>query len=243
MIDAHCHLDLFPNPKSVVDACLAKQMSIVSVTTTPSAFRGTLKLASSSPLIRTALGLHPQLAEERYRELALFNELVGSVQWVGEIGLDGTPEFKSSRIKQEYVFRYILERCSEVGGRILSIHSRGAAAAVLDQIISVPDCGVPVFHWFSGSRKDLLRAIDLGCWFSVGLPMLRSQKGRAIVEAIPVDRLLTESDAPFVQIHDIQYPADLGETVIQLAELWKCSTKQVENQLQTNYGRLNTSFA
>ena len=76
MIDFHCHLDLYPNPVQIVREVRAREMYVLSVTTTPTAFEGTSALASDAPRIRTALGLHPQLAHERKGELALFDELL-----------------------------------------------------------------------------------------------------------------------------------------------------------------------
>ena len=73
MIDFHCHLDLFPNPAGLVEECERRSLYVLSVTTTPSAFLGTRELSSGSRRIRTALGLHPQLAHERKGELPLFD--------------------------------------------------------------------------------------------------------------------------------------------------------------------------
>ena len=72
MIDLHCHLDLYPEPRAIVQRCRENGQFVLSVTTTPSAYRGTLALAPHDHLIQTALGLHPQLAAERRRELTLF---------------------------------------------------------------------------------------------------------------------------------------------------------------------------
>lgn len=63
------------------------------------------------------------------------------------------------------------------GGRILSIHSRRAASEVLDRLAAVPDAGTPILHWFSGTQRQLDRAIDLGCWFSVGRPCWPARRG------------------------------------------------------------------
>src|SRR5688572_3852935 len=94
MIDFHCHLDLYPDAAKVRDECVRRELDILSVTTTPSAWRGTSALAQKAPRIRTALGLHPQLAHERQSELALFDSILPETRYVGEIGLDGAPEFR-----------------------------------------------------------------------------------------------------------------------------------------------------
>ena len=108
MIDFHCHLDLYPDPVEMVREARSREMFVLSVTTTPAAFEGTSALASDAPRIRTALGLHPQLAHERKGELALFDELVSTTRYVGEVGLDGGPELKRYWRDQQFVFDRIL---------------------------------------------------------------------------------------------------------------------------------------
>ncbi|MBY0432060.1 MAG: TatD family hydrolase, partial [Rhodospirillales bacterium] len=71
-VDFHCHLDLYPDPAAAVRACQESGAYVLSVTTTPKAWRGTVALAKECSRIRTSLGLHPQIAHERIRELALF---------------------------------------------------------------------------------------------------------------------------------------------------------------------------
>jgi TatD DNase family protein len=87
-------LDLYPDPWRVAEECRERQLYVLSVTTTPSAWNGTTALAKDAPRIRTALGLHPQLVHERKGELPLFERLLPEARYVGEIGLDGGPEYK-----------------------------------------------------------------------------------------------------------------------------------------------------
>jgi TatD DNase family protein len=159
--------------------CVKRGLYILSVTTTPSAWKGTSALANHTERIRTALGLHPQLAHERQSELPLFDSLLSETRYIGEIGLDGDPHFRRHWDSQITVFEHVLLKCREAGGRIMSIHSRRASGPVLDYIEKFPDAGIPILHWFSGSFRDLDRAINLGCWFSVGPAMLASENGRA----------------------------------------------------------------
>jgi TatD DNase family protein len=152
--------------------CVERNLFVLSVTTTPSAWSGTAALAQGAARIRTALGLHPQLAYERRSELSLFEGLLPQSRYVGEIGLDGGPELKATWDTQRQVFDEILRMCGSAGGRIMTIHSRRAAGPVLEALASRADAGIAVLHWFSGSRRELQRAIDQGCWFSVGPAML-----------------------------------------------------------------------
>jgi TatD DNase family protein len=235
VIDFHCHLDLYPNPREIAAACAEQDMYVLSVTTTPSAWNGTISLPPERSRIRTALGLHPQLAHLRKAELPLFEALLPGTKYVGEVGLDGAPEFKNHWPDQILVFDRILDLCRASGGRILSIHSRRAATAVLDRLESNPDAGLPILHWFSGSLQELSRAIDLGCWFSVGPSMIEGNKGRSLVARIPRTRVLIESDGPFAQANGIPLlPWDSANVIPHLARLWGESVSAAQAQLLAN---------
>ena len=242
MIDFHAHIDLYPDPHAVLNQCVSERLYVLSVTTTPSAWSGTSDLAKNAPRVRTALGIHPQLAHERAGELPLFAELLPRVNYVGEIGLDGSPELRTHWPRQQQVFSRVLELCTRVGGRIMTIHSRRAATAVLDQLSDHPNAGTPILHWFSGSQKELRRAVDLGCWFSVGPAMLSGKKGRQLALAMPKDRLLTESDGPFARLDgQPARPADVHKAVDVLAGLWREPRRTVQRRLLYNLQRLTAS--
>jgi TatD DNase family protein len=235
MIDFHCHLDLFSDPKAVRDECVRRGLYVLSVTTTPSAWLGTSALAEGASRIRTALGLHPQIAHERYGELPLFDQFLAATPYVGEIGLDGHPDFKSHWKRQIDVFEQILEKCSAAGGRVMSIHSRRAAGPVTEALARWPGAGTPVLHWFSGSIRDLDRAIELGCWFSVGPAMLVGESGRRLVSRMPRGRILTESDGPFAQLDGSPVmPWDVGGAIKKLAETWNVPSAEASAILSGN---------
>lgn len=244
MIDLHAHLDLYPDPVATTQECIRRNLFVLSVTTTPSAWSGTASLAEGAARIRTALGLHPQIARERQGELALFEELLPRSRYVGEIGLDGSLELKTTWNVQRRLFEEILRMCAAAGGRIMTIHSRRAATPVLDALASRSGAGEAVLHWFSGSKNELQRAIDQGCWFSVGPAMLASEKGRAMTALMPPDRLLTESDGPFAQIegHPL-FPWDTTMAERTLADIWGLNEEDVRHRLTENLRRLTTIAA
>ncbi|WP_374788627.1 Qat anti-phage system TatD family nuclease QatD [Brucella oryzae] len=241
MIDFHCHLDLLKEPHRAARAIDEAGVYMLSVTTTPKAFLKTAALAKDYKRIKTALGLHPELAHLRQTELSLFDRLVSETRYVGEIGLDGSSDFKMHFDTQMHVFRHILNSCKKAGGRILSIHSRNAAKPVLDTLEDNPGFGIPVLHWFSGSHAQLQRAIAMDCWFSVGRPMLKSTKGKELVSQMPVNRILTETDAPFTSTEYDLYPLDhIQETVTWLSALWSMQVDDVDCQLSNNLRALVT---
>ena len=237
MIDFHCHLDLYPEPHKIARACAERGVRVLSVTTTPSAWRGTSALAGGQT--PTALGLYPQIAHERKAEVGLFDDLLTLTRYVGEVGLDGGPEFKAHREDQDAVFKHVLEACVRNGGRIMSVHSRHAANAVLDSLDAHPGAGTAILHWFSGNFGELRRAIDLGCWFSVGPAMLNGERGRKLASRMPRDRILTESDGPFARIgRRAVLPWEVGRAVEALSNLWGTGTEETQQALNDNLRRL-----
>ena len=237
MIDFHCHLDLYPDPKSVAQRCSLHNVRVLSVTNTPSAWRETSSLANEGSW--TALGLHPQLAHERKRELGLFDDLLTETRFVGEIGLDGGPEYRRYSEEQIAVFDHILQSCAGSGGRIMSIHSRHAATPVLDKLEACPGAGTPVLHWFSGGIRELRRAIDLGCWFSVGPAMLKGERGKQRLRLMPHDKILTETDGPFGRAGQrALLPWDVSLAVDVLSDTWNSDKDETQKLLNDNLYRL-----
>lgn len=236
MIDFHTHLDLFADPSELIREAQLRSAGILSVTTTPSAWTGTIRLADGYSVVRTALGLHPQLARERRRELALFDRHVGETRFVGEVGLDGSPEHKNSWSDQEDVFMHILRSSQEAGGKIISIHSRRAATAVLDVLEKVMESGnTYVLHWFSGTQRELGRAITLGCWFSVGPAMLSGAKGRSLVAQMPFNRILLETDGPFTQAQNaVLKPWDIDLVYPFLSRTFGVEPDEARNRIDLN---------
>lgn len=214
-------------------------MYVLSVTTTPSAFVGTSALAPDGGRIRTALGLHPELAASRRHELRLFHELLPTVEYVGEVGLDGSPPHRETLATQAEVLHEILDACAAAGGRILSLHSRGAAEMLLDMLEFEPLAGTFVLHWFSAKPAVIERAAELGCWFSAGPGMMASKSGRDAVDAMPLDRLLPETDGPFGMAEGVSLaPGGGGATYRDVAALKGMSAKEAEKLITDNFRRL-----
>lgn len=240
-VDMHCHLDLYPNPRGLVAAIAQQKSYVLSVTTTPRAWRGTSDLAKGYPRIKTALGLHPQLAKERKPELSLFDKLLPEARYIGEVGLDGGRDCRSFWQDQVEVFDHILASCARAGGRILSLHSRAAATEVLDALKSHSGYGVGILHWFSGTQSELSRAVEMGCWFSVGSAMLRSQKGRMLAARMPPNRVLTETDGPFgtVSGKPLQPGQCLG-AIRDLAQIWQVDEATAKESIVTSLRELTS---
>lgn len=222
MIDFHCHLDLYPDPAAVLARAAAAGVGVLSVTTTPTAWAGTSRLGANSPQVLTAAGLHPELAYRRRHELPELLELIGQNRFVGEVGLDGQTRASEERAAQAAILEAVFATAATHNGRVVSIHSRRAATPVLDRLEQHQGRFTAVMHWFSGSERELQRAIQLGCWFSVNEQMLRSAKGRAFTAQMPPGRVLLETDGPFTSdgVEPLE-PSALHRAVSVLADLWQ----------------------
>lgn len=236
-MDVHCHLDLYKNTKYVVDECIRRKLYVLSVTTTPSAWEKTHQLANGNKRIKTALGLHPQLADQRKAELIIFDKLFDHTRYIGEIGLDGSKGNKSFWESQMKVFNHILNRCNSSEERkILSIHSKNAAKEVIDTLALYPKAGKVILHWFSGGIIELERAIKSDFWFSINPLMFKSKNGLKIISSIPKEKVLLESDGPFTQINgNSLYPWDTMNCIPKMASIWNYSLREVENQIFKNF--------
>ena len=239
LIDMHCHIDLYDNPQKVVLDCNKYSIYVLSVTTTPKAWEITNKICNTNKRIKTALGFHPQIISQRYKEIDLFDELLPKVKYVGEIGLDGSNEFKASFDKQLSLFRHILGKIKKDGGKIMSIHSRNATKIVLEELKLSE--GIPILHWFSGNKTELDKAIQQNCWFSIGLPMIFSKKGQIIISSLPKERLLTETDAPFTSYkNNFLMPWDVELIFPELSRIWNISIEETKEIIFSNFKTLLT---
>jgi TatD DNase family protein len=239
VIDAHCHLDLYPKPAAVIAEVGRRGTYVLAVTTTPKAFEGNLRFVGDNRRIRVAVGLHPELIKERHHEVDLLCATMTKTRYVGEVGLDGSPDHHATLQIQRDALRRILGACKAQGGKIISLHSRMAANAVLDEITHAGAVGTPILHWFSGSVEALRRAADMGCWFSVGPAMLSSRNGSRLASMMPRDRVLPETDGPFGTTAGKPLKPWESELVVPvLGRLWNLPLPTISDILRANFRRL-----
>ena len=202
IIDTHCHFDMMPNPEAYISARENVGDIVIGMTNLPSHFRIGQPHLKEFKHIRLALGLHPLIATENKRELVLFRQLVDQTSYIGEIGLDFSREGIATKNDQICVLRSIL---TELRGKskIISVHSRRAEKELLDLLCEY-DIESVIFHWYSGPVDLIPSILKQGYYFSINEAMCRSKNGRAIIETIPKNRLLTETDAPYNERTDIR---------------------------------------
>jgi TatD DNase family protein len=238
LIDTHCHIDLYRDPKVVIAETEAQQIYTIAVTNTPSVYPHLQALCNNLRYIRPAIGLHPELAVARYKELPQMWQFLSSTRYVGEVGLDYTTKDLSERRIQLKAFEQILAHCAEYGDKVLTIHSRRAVLDVINAI-GKEYRGTIILHWYSGSLRELNRAIEYGYYFSVNFSMLRSENGRKLIAKMPRNRVVTETDGPFIKISDEPArPVHISRTIEVLADLWKISVADTKELIFNNFHAL-----
>ena len=234
MLDAHSHLDRYKNPNTIAVAAAEHGVFTIAVTDLPSHFLVGLPHVRNLPRVRLALGLHPLASANHEHERTLFLKSVHLTSFVGEVGLDFSREGKGTRDIQLASFRCVAESVA-AAHKVVSLHSRGAESAVLD-ILTEFRIPVAIFHWYSGPVNVLDEAVSRGHFFSVNPAMVRSVNGKRIIERIPPDRLLTETDGPHVKIG--RAPALRGDVVVvenHVSQLWATPPEDVRKRVWSNF--------
>lgn len=206
MIDTHCHFDMMPKPEAYIRQRELVGDIVIGMTNLPSHFQMGQPHLKGYKHIRLALGMHPLLATERKIEVPLFKRLVDQTSYIGEIGLDFSKEGYATKDDQIELLHELL---SAIRGKkkIVSAHSRKAEKELLALLCEYEIENV-VFHWYSGPVDLIPDILAQGYYFSVNEAMCLSKNGRAIIEKIPRERLLTETDAPYNERTNIRAALD-----------------------------------
>lgn len=201
IIDTHCHYDMMENPENYIDQVEKMENIVIGMTNLPSHFDMGYEHIRKYNKVRLALGFHPQLVEENRNELFLFAKYLDRTSYVGEIGLDFSSDYISTKDSQISCLKYILE-VLQGKNKIISVHSRCAEKELFSLLLNYNIKNV-IFHWYSGPLSLIPDIISKGYYFSINEAMTLSASGRKIIEKIPTERILTESDAPFNRRNNI----------------------------------------
>ena len=234
MIDTHCHVDLYSHPTEVASAADRAGVLTIIVTNLPSAFERARPFVGEMKNVRLALGLHPLVAAQHESEMQQFRDLVNKTSYIGEIGLDFSRAGYATRELQIKSFGAILELLRG-SPKFITVHSRQAESVVLDLVEEKRPEPV-VFHWFSGTLSNLARAVGLGHFFSINPAMIDNPKGKKIIAALPQDRVLTETDGPFVKVSGRSViPADVALVEHYLGTEWQMGPFEVRRIIRSNF--------
>mgnify|MGYP003204554122 CR=1 FL=1 len=167
LYDTHFHLDLQKDKPKAIETITKNGIYTIAMTNLPDLYQKEVSLYGQK-YIRIALGFHPELVHEYPNKIPLMWKHLAEARYIGEVGLDFTD--KSHAKEQIAFFSELMARCKNDSNKIISIHSRGAENEI---------------------------ACERGYYFSVNLSMTRTKKFAQILECIPNDKILLETDSPF----------------------------------------------
>ncbi len=236
LYDTHFHLDLFKSKNEIIKEIEENKIYTIAVSNLPVLFTK-LKESFSSRYIRPALGFHPELLFQYKHHIPQMWSLLNETKYIGEVGLD----FKTGKDFKELqvsFFTELIDRCNKIGGKVLTIHSRQSADEVTS-IIGASFNGKVIMHWYSGSKITLKQAVKNGYFFSVNYSMVKSNSGKELIKMIPLDKILLETDAPFIKYNKKPFtPKDIKHIVEELSIIFGVDYLRMSSILWSNFKKL-----
>lgn len=238
---------VYPNPVSM----------ILNVATNPDNARKAIAQAAKYEGMYVAVGIHPEDChsnEPKEKMLADLRAVLGDertrkrdkIVAVGEIGLDyHAPDFSGIALDKEreaYFFEEQLKIAGELGLPVV-IHDRDAHGDCFETVLKYPDVR-GVFHCYSGSVEMARELLRRGFYLSFGgsLTFKNAKKVREVAEAVPRDRVLIETDCPYLAPHpfrgSLNHSGMLPVTLSALAGLWNVSPDEAAKITAENAKRL-----
>jgi TatD DNase family protein len=248
LVDSHCHLDFpefAPELDAVVDRARAAGVGLcVSIGTTLDGFPRVQAVAERFDSVWCSVGIHPHEAEKEPLEdaqaliaLAQGPKVVG----IGETGLDYFYEH-SPRAAQQKNFRLHIAAARELGLPLI-VHTRDAEDDTIEILRDEMEQGAftGLIHCFTGTKKLADAALELGFCISVSgiATFKKSEELRAVIREVPLERLLVETDAPFLapvpHRGKRNEPAFVAHTADVLAGLKGVSREDLAAQTTQNF--------
>ena len=253
LVDHHCHLD-FPEFQADLDGVIARAHAagvgqMITISTRVRRFDQIRVIAERNDSVYCSVGTHPHNADEELgipvAEIVALSKHPKCVA-IGEAGLDYYYK-NGSPAAQAQGFRTHIAAARETG-LPLEIHTRDADADTIEILEDEAKIGAfpAVLHCFTGGRDLALRAVDLGLYvsFSGVITFKKTEALQAIARELPADRILVETDAPFLAPNPYRgktnEPAYVTRTAAALADIRGVSADEIARQTTENFFRLYT---
>jgi TatD DNase family protein len=240
--DTHCHLTLFPDIPSTIDK--ARNSSVKKILAVSMYFKDNwevIKLAKQYQEVIPALGLHPVQAasvQDCDAKLEIIKNLIldNEITVIGEIGLDRYFVKEAAGWKQqEKVLKFFIELALK-NNLTINLHAKYAETELIE-LLAEYDLKNVVIHWFAGSPALVQRGINQGYYFSVTPEVFYSTRMQKLVELVPLNQLLTESDGPVTYKKPQRFtgePALMMNVVKAIAKIKGRSHSEIEQILYLN---------
>lgn len=246
LIDAHTHLDEYIDyengaelERKALQEINEGRILSLGVAMDVKAYEKTLELAARSSYILPCFGVHPRKAHLYADSLGDLDEYAETCKMIGEIGLDYFWAPKETYKAQMPVLEYFLRKAKE-GKKVINVHTKGAEGEVID-VLKKHKSERVIIHWYSGPRWEFRELLRMGCFFTVGVQLKYSDLIQDIAKAIPLERLLIETDNPSGEewlSKRIGMPKDIGGVYRQTAQLRKLTPEALEEIVYQNFVNL-----
>jgi TatD DNase family protein len=199
LFDAHIHLS-DPEYKDDIDLIVMSMKTVgikaCAVSMDNASSQLTLELAKKSNHILPFIGIHPEKASDNLESMVeMVHKNATLISGIGEIGLDKTYTTNDEQFaRQKHVFTTLLAEAERLK-KPVSVHSRKTLDEIFEIIPSYKISGF-LLHWFDGSKKQLSKAMDLGCYVSYGPVTVYSQDKQVLASNTEQNKILVETDGP-----------------------------------------------
>lgn len=240
IIDIHAHLDLLKKDdlkKLIERAKTGNVKLIITNSISLKSCKKNLDISKQYEIVRFAAGLYPEknLKIEDYNEFEKFiKQNKKEIIALGEIGLDLFHQKDNFEI-QVKIFKKQLDLAKKFNFPVI-VHTRKAEKEVLDILENYKNLKI-ILHCFSGNFKLVKRANEMGYFFSIPTNIVRSEHFQKIVEELPREKILTETDTPYLSPYknSKNEPAFIKETIKTISKIWKISKENVEKIISENF--------
>ncbi len=250
LIDTHAHLDdrrFDRDRKQIIEQCREEGvLCIINAGVNVSSSIKSINLASRYPFIYAAVGIHPHDARTMDGNSV---EILGSlarkdkVVAIGEIGLDYHYDF-SPRDRQKAAFRQQLNLARDMKLPVV-IHDREAHGDIIKILKEEKASEIGgVMHCFSGSRETARECMDMNFFISFAGPVTfhNARKAREAVAYVPLDRMLLETDCPYLTPVPYRgkrnYPGNVKYVAEEISRIKGISTEELMDAVAANTGKL-----
>ena len=247
-IDTHCHLDKLDSTpeEAIIEAKQAGVQRMVTVSVDEPSLDFVSSMVQQFPEVYGSVGFHPHDAaeltedlEQKIRQLALEEKKLIAI---GETGLDYHYMYSSAEVQQQ-VFSKQLQMAVELNLPVI-MHSREAETDTLNILQEIPVPPLGVAHSFTSSFEMAKTLIEMGWYIGInGIVTFKNAEDlREVVSWLPLDRLLLETDSPFLAPTPFRgkpnKPAHIPVIATFIAELREISLEQLSEQTSANAQRL-----
>ena len=247
-IDTHCHLDKLDSTpeEAIIEAKQAGVQRMVTVSVDEPSLDFVSSMVQQFPEVYGSVGFHPHDAaeltedlEQKIRKLALEEKKLIAI---GETGLDYHYMYSSAEVQQQ-VFSKQLQLAVELNLPVI-MHSREAETDTINILQEIPVPPLGVAHSFTSSFEMAKTLIEMGWYIGInGIVTFKNAEDlREVVSWLPLDRLLLETDSPFLAPTPFRgkpnKPAHIPAIATFIAELRGISLEQLSEQTSANAQRL-----